>query len=89
VTEVDHHLLEVAVADHLLDRQHLLGFLVPGVVGLEVVVVVAVGLRAVVVVGAADHRLALNRDYLHCHSVQHPLLLLLLLPKSPCLSPSL
>jgi hypothetical protein len=88
VAEVDHYLLGVraAVEDHPLVRQYLLDSLVPGVVGPEVVVVVVVGSRVVVVVGAADYRLALNRNYLHCRSVQH-LLLLLLLPESPCLSP--
>jgi hypothetical protein len=88
VAEVGHHLLEgmTVVEDHLLVCLHLLDFLLLGVVGFEVVVV-AEGSRAVVVVGVADCHLVPKRDYLHCRSVQHLLLLLLLLPKSPFLSP--
>jgi hypothetical protein len=85
VAEVDHCLPEgmTVVENHLLDYLHLRDFLVLGVVVSEVLVVVAVGSRAVVVVGAAGYRLAPNQDYPYCRSVQHLLRLLLLLPKSP------
>jgi hypothetical protein len=82
VAEVDYHLSEamLAVKDHLLNCLYQLDFLVPGIVGSEVVVLVAVGSRAVVVFGAAYCHLTPNWDVIHRCSVWYLYHLLLLLP---------
>jgi hypothetical protein len=91
VTEVDPHRLKAmeSLKYHFPDCLLLLDFRELGVACWGVVVV-SVGLREQMVVGAVDCHFALNQDLLLCRSVlHHHLLLLVLLLKSTSISPFL